>query len=39
MNLTTEIMRDKELLSSLKVLYKVILSVIVIVNIRTYDKT
>lgn len=39
MNLTTEIMRNKELLSSLKVLYKVILSVIVIVNIRTYDKT
>lgn len=39
MNLTTEIMWDKELLSSLKVLYKVILSVIVIVNIRTYDKT
>lgn len=38
MNLTTEIMRDKESLS-LKVLYKVILSVIVIVNIRTYDKT
>ena len=38
MNLTTEIMRNKESLS-LKVLYKVILSVIVIVNIRTYDKT
>lgn len=38
MNLTTEIMRNKEALS-LKVLYKVILSVIVIVNIRTYDKT